>query len=204
MKVNSDFGGDWMKRFDGLIGPMLEDGLSVLIYGALRVLFRSSEHVILGRGERQMPCNDSLIDQGADTRRPLSIRGMQGFSMLQCLTRSLRLLRCQDGMSHANPRSRIPPHHCWRCNGFCRRGCKVNRSTNQVFSCIDQSSGRPIYAALCSNLFSCCPSIVSQRVTVISFATSWATRRGHSTSTGRARTSFKLHREVTGAPSMAP
>lgn len=33
MKVNSDFSGDWMKEFDGLVGPMLEDGLSVLIYG---------------------------------------------------------------------------------------------------------------------------------------------------------------------------
>lgn len=32
MKVNSDFTGDWMKEFDGLIGPMLEDGVSVLIY----------------------------------------------------------------------------------------------------------------------------------------------------------------------------
>ena len=33
MEVNSDFAGDWMKGFDGLVGPMLEDGLSVLIYG---------------------------------------------------------------------------------------------------------------------------------------------------------------------------
>lgn len=33
MKVNADFGGDWMRDFDGLVGPMLEDGLSVLIYG---------------------------------------------------------------------------------------------------------------------------------------------------------------------------
>ena len=32
MKVNSDFTGDWMREFDGLVGPMLEDGLSVLIY----------------------------------------------------------------------------------------------------------------------------------------------------------------------------
>ncbi|CAM9166602.1 unnamed protein product [Ectocarpus sp. 6 AP-2014] len=32
MKVNSDFSGDWMREFDGLIGPMLEDGVSVLIY----------------------------------------------------------------------------------------------------------------------------------------------------------------------------
>eukprot|EP00752_Nemacystus_decipiens_P007197 g6446.t1 len=32
MKVNSDFTGDWMRDFDGLVGPMLEDGLSVLIY----------------------------------------------------------------------------------------------------------------------------------------------------------------------------
>lgn len=32
MKVNSDFTGDWMKEFDGLIGPMLEDDVSVLIY----------------------------------------------------------------------------------------------------------------------------------------------------------------------------
>ncbi|CAN0474185.1 unnamed protein product, partial [Laminaria digitata] len=32
MKVNSDFSGDWMRDFDGLVGPMLEDGLSVLIY----------------------------------------------------------------------------------------------------------------------------------------------------------------------------
>ncbi len=34
MKVNSDFSGDWMKEFDGLIPPMLEDGVDVLIYGA--------------------------------------------------------------------------------------------------------------------------------------------------------------------------
>jgi len=33
MKVNSDFSGDWMKEFDGLIPPMLEDGVDVLIYG---------------------------------------------------------------------------------------------------------------------------------------------------------------------------
>lgn len=33
MKVNSDFSGDWMREFDGLVGPMLEDGISVLIYG---------------------------------------------------------------------------------------------------------------------------------------------------------------------------
>lgn len=32
MEVNADFSGDWMREFDGLIGPMLEDGLSVLIY----------------------------------------------------------------------------------------------------------------------------------------------------------------------------
>ncbi|CAN0444031.1 unnamed protein product [Ascophyllum nodosum] len=32
MKVNADFSGDWMKDFDGLVGPMLEDGVSVLIY----------------------------------------------------------------------------------------------------------------------------------------------------------------------------
>lgn len=33
MKVNSDFSGDWMKDFDVLMGPMLEDGIPVLIYG---------------------------------------------------------------------------------------------------------------------------------------------------------------------------
>lgn len=33
MQVNADFSGDWMKEFDGLVGPMLEDGVAVLIYG---------------------------------------------------------------------------------------------------------------------------------------------------------------------------
>lgn len=33
MKVNSDFRGDWMKDFDKYVGDMLDDGLSVLIYG---------------------------------------------------------------------------------------------------------------------------------------------------------------------------
>lgn len=33
MKVNSDFSGDWMKNLDVLVGPMLEDGIPVLIYG---------------------------------------------------------------------------------------------------------------------------------------------------------------------------
>lgn len=33
LKVYIDFSGDFMRNFDGLVGPMLEDGLSVLIYG---------------------------------------------------------------------------------------------------------------------------------------------------------------------------
>lgn len=33
MKVNQDFSGDWMRNFDGYVPPMLEDGVSVLIYG---------------------------------------------------------------------------------------------------------------------------------------------------------------------------
>lgn len=54
MKVNSDFSGDWMKEFDGLIPPMLEDGVEVLIYGADSVrclcwLFRLFSCFFLGR-----------------------------------------------------------------------------------------------------------------------------------------------------------
>lgn len=33
MKVNNDFSGDWMKDFDGYVADLLDDGVSVLIYG---------------------------------------------------------------------------------------------------------------------------------------------------------------------------
>lgn len=96
MKVNSDFSGDWMREFDGLIGPMLEDGVSVLIYGEkerererFSRLLCSPCPIGCGKSDRQLTVSCTVVTCGNERKCPTCVNTHSAISLFSLLLFSL-------------------------------------------------------------------------------------------------------------------